>query len=150
MKDRDDMLHAIAEKTNAARPGWGTRGILAAAKRVQEDIPLEWIEAAFIYGAKTRRDQRSPWFLAEWGDHWEKTKPRTPQQTLNRGPLCAVCQRTKEVHDRCESLVAPKDRHDFETEPDRQARIRAEHVQRTSGRPDSIPDLLSGLGGWPS
>ena len=149
MADRDAMMMNIANEVHAVRPAWDVSGILAALKKIPADRDPDWIRAAALAASKNRII-RWPAVIPMDGDHWEKTKPRTPQQTLNRGPLCAVCQRTKEVHDRCESLVAPKDRHDFETEPDRQARIRAEHVQRTSGRPDSIPDLLSGLGGWPS
>ena len=69
MTDRRQQNRHLAWLIHECRTDWDQPGIEAALDKL-DDRPLTAVIQAAAIAAETRRDQRSPWIIAQPGTHW--------------------------------------------------------------------------------
>ena len=74
---------------------------------------LAEVTLAATTAALTRPDQRTPAIIALGGAHWATPGQRTEPPPRWTGATCEICGRGREVHNQMNSLVYPKDRHEW-------------------------------------
>ena len=79
MTIEDQQLRAIAYLVNAARPSWGTPGVMAALEKVR-DRELVSVAIAALR-ATQRQDQHTPAVIAADGKHWTDAPQDAPTLT---------------------------------------------------------------------
>ncbi len=83
MTDRTRVNAHLAWLIHETRPDWDRPGIEAALAALN-DRPIAAVMQAAAIAAETRRDQRSPWIIAQPGTHWRDMPQFQPTPTPPR------------------------------------------------------------------
>ena len=102
----------IASTVHAIRPDWAEEGIASTLTKLVGRSLAE-VTLAATTAALTRPDQRTPAIIALGGAHWATPGQRTEPPPRWTGATCEICGRGREVHNQMNSLVYPKDRHEW-------------------------------------